>query len=202
MKPDETVYAGALRLLPTSDTMSVAYRHGGGAFQNLIPPKGVVLPEERVLQGGLGTPLKPGEERQSGMMFSWNREKKDILFDEPGDYEFVAIYHHGPTDGNWETRSNVLIAHVDAPPASMRPELEEYRPIARLLNQYPWSAARSTARNPNMVDFLARHPQGVYSRYVRRLALTSFAALVVEGDATPEEKQSYRKLQDESDGVE
>jgi hypothetical protein len=185
-----TPVLGYLTVAPYSGTTELSYRRPGGAFRRFVTH---AIGEEEMNMLILPTVLEPEAEHTSEVLLAFDPELATPVLNEPGVYEFMAVYRGIATIRGKPIRSNVIAVTSVAPPsvhedalkhyaASSLPQVAQFDPLTTILDQSAVSAAG---------EFVDRYPESPYTAGVRQGLLRYLTDRVSQQRATVEEKRLY-----------
>jgi hypothetical protein len=176
-----------------SGNLTVFYRREGREFEKYTCHR-----QERPRHVSIFLPqsLKPQQEfSKAEEILVLDTKKGRFVFEEPGVYEFKAVYRDLPNESNGQLESNVLRVKVEPAPENEQEAIRFYKNESiGLLVQNDFHLEDSLER---AVRFLDKYPASVYAAYVRDGLLWGLGNKVQTQKATKAEYELYERLRQE-----
>ncbi|RMD65988.1 hypothetical protein D6833_02105 [Candidatus Parcubacteria bacterium] len=169
--------------------LDIFYRRQGGEFvkyscaRQARPPDVILLPKT----------LQPQQEVKEEEILVFDTRRGQYILEEPGIYEFKAIYRDSPSDSpNARLESNILRVKVEPAPGNEREALKLYEDegLARLIQHDPYSEEALD----QAVQFLETYHYSVYAPSVRSGLVWGLGRKVHSQRATRAERELYETL--------
>lgn len=170
--------------------LEIYYRRQGGQFikyrsaRQERPPFFLILPRT----------LQSKETRQEAETLVLDMNAKRFVLEEPGIYEFKAVYNDLPGEQSSRLESNPIVIQV-LPIAEHEHhalQLYDYEGIARLMQGDGGFDPAEVARQSALL--FAKYPNSIYARHVLKRLATWLPKRVSAGGATENEKQLLKAL--------
>lgn len=169
--------------------LTILYKKVGGTFTKYTAARQINLPFMLVLP----KTLKPSESVTTEEILLFDVITKRFIFDEPGDYQFQAVYEDQATIASTRLESNPITVRINAIPANEHATQNIYKDekIARIIQHDKFDAAEAI---PSAYTFIQQFPASIYFRYVHDGLLWALENQVNSQKATEYEKQLYNTL--------
>jgi hypothetical protein len=141
----------------------------------------------------LAPKLQPGESFVTRQRFVFDYATESFILDQPGTYEFKAIYR--PADPNWVLESNAVVVRVEPSPENKRDAFEAYKKVRSMVPMERLDVRAISEREVLAAfDFLDEFPDSPWSSDVRSGIVRVVQYRVGHRLASPEEEQRFGLL--------
>lgn len=171
-------------------SVEMYYRRGNTAFVRFKWGEGFDRKRQYVSFGP--RVVAPHEEQELHLLVSFDLARQGFVLDQPGNYEFKAVYRDPERTPVVPIESNVVSVTANAPPES--DTLAEYSREMALLAQNDRSVLFDRAALRSAAEFIERHSESVYAGPVRKGLRVALALRKSKRIATRDEEELLRQL--------